>query len=125
MPTPRSASRGGRLPRQPGLGRRGVEQQRAGLHGLQQPLLAQGHLLHHLAVGQHRDDDVTSLGQRCGCVAGARFASQQLRQGLGGAGPRILQPQPMTGTCQVPGHRRAHHAQADKADVHRGLHGVS
>ena len=110
---------------QPGLGRRAIQQQRAGPQAVDQtvitPRCAQHHLLHHAAVGQHGDHDVAGRRHLGGRGHRLRTAAQLGRHRAGAGGVGIEQRQAVAGAGQVAGHGRAHHAQADESEGQGGV----
>ena len=101
--------------RVPRLGRRGVEQQGAGLHRGADPSGAADHLAHHFAVGKHGDDDVGLAGELRGARC-RRDAARGARSRFGTRAVGVEYRHRKAGRCQVDRHRRAHDAHADEAD---------
>ena len=82
---------------------------------LGQALLAKHHGLHHVAVGQHGDHDVTALGHGTRGVDRLRAGPQLRRKRTGRRTIQVVHGDLVARAVQMAHHRRAHHAQADKA----------
>ncbi len=105
-----------RLPRQPRLGRRGVEQQRAALEARGQPDLAEHDTLHDFAVGQHRDHHVAAARHLQGRLHCGGTFTEAFRQSTRGNHVQVMQRHPVPTLVQVGAHRSAHDTQPDETD---------
>ncbi|MNX83035.1 hypothetical protein D3C86_1147850 [compost metagenome] len=84
-------------------------------------LVGEQHRLHVRGVRHHDDDDVRALGHFLGAGAhGHAGVHQRLRRRID-----VVHEQRVPGGAQVARHRRAHDAEADKADVSLICHGMS
>lgn len=80
--------------------------------------LAEGDLGDGIVIGQHRNDGfaLASIGD-----TGSMFGAL-CHQGLGFDRCPVVDGQAITGLQQVGRHARSHLSEADKTDVHDGLH---
>ena len=100
----------------PGFSGGGVQQQRAGFKPGNQPVLAQGNVLHHLAIGQHGDNDVTVFGNQAWRANGPRVATQGFGQLAGCRHVQVMECNTIARVVQVGHHGFTHDSEANESD---------